>query len=84
MRYITSLYCVTTPLHVSGPFVAHQQEAECITWPNNTCLLTSRLLAGLDIRLRSKQVSSATSYTGPPDDGPQTDPKYVEGVLSFP
>jgi hypothetical protein len=27
-----SLYCITTPLHVSGPFVAHHQEAECIVW----------------------------------------------------
>jgi hypothetical protein len=29
---IFSLYYITTPLHVSGPFVAHHQEAECIVW----------------------------------------------------
>jgi hypothetical protein len=27
---IFSLYCVTTQLHGTGPFVAHYQEAECI------------------------------------------------------
>jgi hypothetical protein len=29
---IFSFYYFTTPLHVSGPFVAHHQEAECIMW----------------------------------------------------
>jgi hypothetical protein len=29
---IFSLYFVTMSLHVSGPFVAHHQEAKCIMW----------------------------------------------------
>jgi hypothetical protein len=29
---IFSLYCVTTPLHILSPFVAHHQETECTMW----------------------------------------------------
>jgi hypothetical protein len=42
--------CVTTPLHVLGPFVAHHQEAECIIWWMVHVLLVSQLLASLDGR----------------------------------
>jgi hypothetical protein len=45
---VFSLYCVTTPLHVSGPFVTHHQEAECIMWRIVLVFLLSRLSAGLD------------------------------------
>jgi hypothetical protein len=37
MHYLSSLYCVTTPLRVSGPFVAHHQEVERIYVANSTC-----------------------------------------------
>jgi hypothetical protein len=56
------------PLHVSDPFVAHHQEAECIMWrPGH-----------LTFDLEVKQVPFATLYTLPPDDGPQMGPKHVE------
>jgi hypothetical protein len=37
---IFSYYYFTTPLHVSGPFVAHHQEAECIMWRLSASLPT--------------------------------------------
>jgi hypothetical protein len=39
MHYFFPLYRVTTPPHVTSPFIVHHQEAECIMW---------RMLAGLD------------------------------------
>jgi hypothetical protein len=64
MHCLSSLYWVTTPVHVSGPFIAHHQEIDCIDVVNNTCLLQSRLSEGLgsltgDLVL--KQVQFATS-----------------------
>jgi hypothetical protein len=67
MHYF-SLYFVTTPLHISGPFVAHHQEAECIMWRMVLVLLLKRLSGG----------TIATLYTWPPDDGLQMGPKHVE------
>jgi hypothetical protein len=37
-----SSYYVTTPIHVSVPFVAHHQEGECIMWRMVLVLLLSR------------------------------------------
>jgi hypothetical protein len=48
-----SLLCITTPLHVSGPFVAHHEEAECEVWRMVLVLLPSWLSVGLGL-LRSK------------------------------
>jgi hypothetical protein len=42
---IFSLDCVNT-LHVSGPFVAHRQEDECIVWLMVLVLLLSQLSVG--------------------------------------
>jgi hypothetical protein len=84
MHYISSLYCVTTPLHVSGPFVAPHQEAECIVWQMLLVLLLSRLSAGLahpgppTVDLEVKRVTFATLYTRPTKDGLQRGPKPVE------
>jgi hypothetical protein len=41
------LYCVTTPLHVSGSFLAHHQDAECIMWRMVLVFLLNWLSAGL-------------------------------------
>jgi hypothetical protein len=43
MQYF-SLHFVTTPLHVSGPFVAHHQEAKCIMCGSGPVLLLKQLL----------------------------------------
>jgi hypothetical protein len=40
-----TLYCITTPLHVSGPFLAHHQEPECMYVENGTCF-TAKLTVG--------------------------------------
>jgi hypothetical protein len=34
VHHLSSLYCTTTPLHVSGPFVAHHQEVASVCVAN--------------------------------------------------
>jgi hypothetical protein len=36
MHCLSSVYCVITPLHVSGVSAAHHQEVECIYVANGT------------------------------------------------
>jgi hypothetical protein len=60
MHYLPSLYSVTTPLHISGPFVAHHQQVECVYMVNGDCFTSvsgnvpSRPADG---RLRSKTIA---------------------------
>jgi hypothetical protein len=62
MHYLSSVYFVNQPLHVSGIFVAHHQEVYYIYIYNNLyvlCFLVDCLLAGLeptDSQLRSTTV----------------------------
>ena len=45
MHYLSSVYFVIQPLHVSGISVAHHQEVYCIyTTRTNRCLYTVHLL----------------------------------------
>jgi hypothetical protein len=37
MHYLSSVYFVNQPLHVSGTFVAHRQEVYCIYTTIGTC-----------------------------------------------
>jgi len=37
MQYLSSVYFVNQPLHVSGIFVAHHQEVYCIYTTTGTC-----------------------------------------------
>jgi hypothetical protein len=46
MHRLFSLHCFTTPLHVSGPFVAHHQEAESIYLANSTCFTSNSSVGG--------------------------------------
>jgi len=39
MYYLSSVYFVNQPLHVSGIFVAHHQEAYCIYTTTGTCCI---------------------------------------------
>jgi hypothetical protein len=39
MHYLSSVYFVTQPLHVSAIFVAHNQEVYCIYTTINTCCI---------------------------------------------
>ena len=76
MHYLSSVYFVSQPLHVSGIFVAHHQEVYCIMqqsvhvlfyWPVN--------------RQSTKMHNSYQLlyiHSIPPDDGLQICPKHVE------
>jgi hypothetical protein len=45
MHYLSSVYFVSQPLHVSGIFVAHHQEVNCIIPLNAELNLICHLLA---------------------------------------
>jgi hypothetical protein len=47
-------------------------------WRMILILLLDRLSVGLPVNLEVKQVSFATLYSRPPDDGLQIGPKHVE------
>jgi hypothetical protein len=67
MHYVSSVYFVSQPLHVSGIFVAHHQEVYCIYAATGTCSafqLTVCWPFGMELI--------------PPDDGLQMGPKHVE------
>jgi hypothetical protein len=51
MHYLSSLYWVSTTKHVSGPFVVHHQEVECIYVANGTFTSKSTLGEPADSRL---------------------------------
>jgi hypothetical protein len=46
LHYLSSLYWVTTPLHVSVPFVAHHHEVECIYVANGTYCTSKSSVGG--------------------------------------
>ena len=82
MHYLSSVYFVNQPLHVSGMFVAHHQEVHCIyiyiyiyNWsvgwdgvPPNTQSTTKHNMP---------QLLYIYIYSIPPDDGLQICPKHV-------
>jgi hypothetical protein len=74
MHYF-SLYFVTTPLHVLGPFTAYHQEAKCTMW-HFTFKWQSVGLAHRQ-SLKNKNDTIATLYTCPPDDGLHMGLKHV-------
>jgi hypothetical protein len=64
-----SLDCVTTPLHVSGPFVARHKEAECtynvangIGFTSKSTVARPSLPGPQTVDLAVKQVPFATLY----------------------
>jgi hypothetical protein len=72
MNYLSSVYFVHKPLHVSGIFVAHHQEVYCIyTTIGKWC----------DKRQsteKNKTYQLLYIYSRPPDDGLQICPKHLE------
>jgi hypothetical protein len=85
MYYLSSVYFVTQPLHVSGIFVAHHQEVYCIYTTIGTCCafqLTVCWPAGRLANRRSTEKHNTYQllyiYSIPPDDGLQICPKHVE------
>jgi len=86
MHYLSSVYFVNQPLHVSDIFVAHHQEVYCIytTILYVLCFSVDCLLAAARRRPTDSQLKSTTRtkllyiYSLPPDDGLQICPKHVE------
>jgi len=62
MYYLSSVYFVNQPLHVSGIFVAHRQEVYCIH----------------TITAKHNMYPLFYIHSRPPDDGLQICPKHVE------
>ena len=68
MHYLSSVYFVSQPLHISGIFVAHHQEVYCIYTTIGTCYAEKHNMYQL----------LCAGGVIPPDDGLQLCPKYVE------
>ena len=62
MHYLSSVYSVNQPLHVSGIFVVHHQEEYCLYTTTGTCYIYIYIYI----------------YNIPPDDGLQICLKHVE------
>ena len=72
MHYLSSVYFVNQPLHVSGIFVVHHQEVYCVCVCVCVCIYMTRTT---DSQLKS---TSCCIYSIPPDDGLKICPKHVE------
>jgi len=81
MHYLSSVYFLIQPLHVSGIFVAHHQEVHCIYTTTGT-LRAFQLTVGwpANRQLTEKCNTYQLLYIDniPPDDGLQICPKHVE------
>jgi hypothetical protein len=80
-HYLSSVYFVSKPLHVSGVFVAHHQEVYCIYTATGTCFSFQLTLCWPANRQSTEKHSTYQLlyiYSIPPDDGLQIRPKYVE------
>ena len=84
MHYLSSVYLVNQPLHVSGIFVAHHQEVYFIyttTGMYVLCFSVDYLLAGLLLVADGHNYIKCTKADvrlRTPDDGPKGCPKHVE------
>ena len=81
MHYLSSVYFVNQPLHVSGIFVAHHQEVCCIYTTTGTCCafqLTVCWSTNRQSTAKHNTYQLLYIYSIPPDDGLQTCPKHVE------
>jgi hypothetical protein len=55
MHCLSSLYWITTPIPVSGPFVAHHEEVVCVYAANSICFSAKSSVGGpAESRLRRK------------------------------
>jgi hypothetical protein len=79
MQYLSSVYFVNQPLHVSGISVAHHQEVYCIYTTIGTCCSFQLTVCwpGWD-GTSSISTHLLYIYSIPPDDGLQICPKRVE------
>jgi len=79
IRYLSSVYFVSQPLHVSGIFVTHHQQVYCIYTKIGIffCFLVDFLLAEESTE-KNSTYRLLYIYIIPPDDGLQICPKHVE------
>ena len=87
MHYLSSVYFVTQPLHVSGIFATHHQEVYCIYTTVGMCC-AFRLTVCWSARRQSTEKHNTYQflyiyihiyiYSIPPDDGLKMCPKHVE------
>jgi len=77
MHYLSSVYFINQPLHVSGIFVAHHQEVYCIYTTIGTCY-AFQLTVCWPANRQSTKKHNTYIYSIPPDDGLQICPKHVE------
>jgi len=85
MHCLSSVYFVNQPLHVSGIFVAHHQEVNCIYTTNGTCCAFQLSVSWPVGRPANRQSTEKHNtyqllyiHSIPPDDGLQICPKHVE------
>jgi hypothetical protein len=80
MQYLSTVYCVTTPLHVSGLLVADHQEVSRYICDNWYVLYVFVNFGGpAEWRLRRATRTNYHVYTLlPPDEGLLASPKHVE------
>jgi len=71
MHYLSSVYFVNQPVHVSGIFVAHHQEVHCTYTTIGKCCV-------FQFTVCSHNTYQLYIYSIPPDDGLQICPKHVE------
>ena len=78
MHYLSSVYLISQPLHVSGIFVAHHHEVYCIYTKIGTCCAFQLTVCWSGCGSISTRPQLLYIYITPPDDGLQICPKHVE------
>jgi hypothetical protein len=80
MHYLSSVYSVTIPLHVSGLLVAHHQEVTMYICDNWYVLVNCQRA---DSRLRRTPLTNYLIYTLlPPDDGLLAKPETYSSTVN--
>jgi hypothetical protein len=83
MHYLSSVYFVSQPLHVSGISVAHHQELYCIYTTIGTCCAFSLTVCWPTVSTQKHNTYRLYKYSTPPDDGLQICPKYVGCLTKY-
>ena len=82
MHYLSSVYFVNQPLHVSGIFVAHPQEVYCIYTTIGMCCALQLTTVCWPTNRQSTEEHNTYQllyiYSIPPEDGLQICPKHVK------
>jgi hypothetical protein len=63
MHCTSSVYCVITPIHVSGVSAAHHQEEEYVYVASGICYTSELTVSGHEVQLRSITNTICHKYT---------------------